>query len=364
MSRIWWITSAGVLLLIIVGAAVFSQDAVSGAGKEAVPNGAEQPAIDPAVPPAVDPAGWPDVADDTELQEVTLGEYWIGVQCYALQDAAHAELGLPKDRGLVIAAIVPDGPAHKAGIRPHDVLMKVGNKPLAEIQDLVDAVEEAGGKQLSIELLRKGEKKNVKLTAVKRPKEMRQPKAVFPQDPNWAKLSEWFEQLRPGVDHGPMRFRFIQPGTIIPPGASARHPLPENMTVIITKSGAEPARIVVKQGNQSWEVTEKELDKLPEKVRPYVERMLGRMPGAWIGKTAAPADLQQFDIAPDWAPRLEGLPVLGPDRLKEHIEDQKKRMEKHFEDVHRKLDRLLKSMEQTGERDPGLAAPEKEPHTK
>ena len=44
------------------------------------------------------------------------------------------------------------------------------------------------------------------------------------------------------------------------------------MTII--KKGSEPALITVKKGEQSWEITDKELDKLPADVRKHVEPML------------------------------------------------------------------------------------------
>ena len=50
-----------------------------------------------------------------------------------------------------------------------------------------------------------------------------------------------------------------------------------DMTVTISKQGKEPAKITVKQGDKSWEVTEDDLDQLPEEVRPHVEPMLGRL---------------------------------------------------------------------------------------
>ena len=50
--------------------------------------------------------------------------------------------------------------------------------------------------------------------------------------------------------------------------------LPENVTVSIVRKGTDPAKIVVKKDDQSWEVTDKELNKLPDDVRKLVEPMI------------------------------------------------------------------------------------------
>ena len=44
----------------------------------------------------------------------------------------------------MIAAVVPESPAAKAGIEPGDVIVKAGKKSLVQVQELIDAVEAAG----------------------------------------------------------------------------------------------------------------------------------------------------------------------------------------------------------------------------
>jgi hypothetical protein len=341
MSKLLWISGASALLIVVV-AMDFSEESVSQKEKEV----ASQPDAKPAEP--AKPAK-PSVTLDPELLRVEPGEYWIGVQCYGLQDELHEELGIPEDRGLVIATVFHGSPAHKAGIRRHDVVMKAGEKPLAHVKELVAVIEDSKGEELSLELLRGQQKKSVKLTPIKRPEEARPRKIVtsLPDD-HLEDLDEWVDQIREGLDHGPIRLRFVQPGTIIPRGASARPPLPENLTVVITKTGAQPAKIVVKQDGQSWEATEDELDELPEKILPHVEQMLGRMPGPWIARMPVPGDLQRFDITSDWT---------HPAHLKEY-------MEEHFEKVHAKLGRLDRLFEKMQGGDSDGATGEKGPNRK
>ena len=79
-----------------------------------------------------------------------------------------------------------------------------------------------------------------------------------------------------GNGQPPLQLRFIRPGAIVPGDVLVTVPLPPNMSIVVSKEGDQPARIVVKRGHEKWELTEKELDKLPADVRPHVQRMLGR----------------------------------------------------------------------------------------
>ena len=145
----------------------------------------------------------------------------------------------------------------------------------------------------------------------------------------------------------PMRFRFFHPGAIVPHDVLVPVPLPANMSVTISKEGDQPAKIVVKRGDEKWELTETELDKLPADVRPHVERMLGRGPLGIVG------NLRSFDFAPDGmlpdasasgdqfntpapGPEMKGLPG---GRLLD-------RMEKRFDEVNRRIDKMMKQMDE------------------
>jgi membrane-associated protease RseP (regulator of RpoE activity) len=280
--------------------------------------------------------------------ELKLGEYWLGLACSPAGAALRAQLDLSKDHGLVVDQVVPDSPAAKAEIKPHDVLVKAGDKSLKNVQDLIDAVQSAQEKKLSIELIRGGKRREVTVTPAKRP-EQAQP-GITPQEA----FKKWLEELhRPGTElddatkraleylermqqgealKGPLRWRIFGPGAILPPGP--RFALPADMTVTITKQGDKPAKITVKQGKERWETTEDELDKLPEKVRPYVERMLGRVVVDGPMRPVSP----RLKIVPE--PTAPGQPEGGPEaRLGS-------RLEKRLEQMNKRIEQLQKSIEE------------------
>jgi membrane-associated protease RseP (regulator of RpoE activity) len=275
-----------------------------------------------------------------------LSEYWLGVECYPAAGPLRTQLGLPADQGLVVERVLSDGPAAEAGLQQHDVLVTAGGQPLKTVADLARAVDQAQAKELALEVIRGGQKQTITVTPAKRPATARPlyPFAV-PEGPEWDRVERWFKHLWPeeGAEgRAPMRFRFWRPGMILPPGAPVHPPLPKNVQVTITRHGEEPATIVVERGDEKWEVTEEELDKLPADVRPHVERMLGRVPHESLG------DVQVFEFGPEWPQP----PKLEPDRLVPEPPEGplEKRLERRIEEMNRRIEQLRKSIEELREK--------------
>ena len=72
-----------------------------------------------------------------------------------------------KGEGAVVEHVSPDGPAGKAGIQRHDILLSVGDKPIKGPRDLSEAVNASEGKELTIKLLRGGKPQTVTVTPAK-----------------------------------------------------------------------------------------------------------------------------------------------------------------------------------------------------
>lgn len=175
------------------------------------------------------------------------GKYWIGVECREAQPELKAQLGLADDTGLVVVHLADDGPAAKAGLKRHDVIISIGEDRLKRVSDLIKAVNAANGKEVSFKVMRAGKEQTITVTPAERPNDNSQIIA------------------RPG------------PGFMFPGGGPPPE-LPDNVTVSIVRHGKEPPKITVTRGDEKWEITDKELDKLPEELRPPVEHMLGAGP--------------------------------------------------------------------------------------
>jgi C-terminal processing protease CtpA/Prc len=75
-----------------------------------------------------------------------------------------AQLGLPKDKGLVVEQVVPDSAAAKAGLKVHDVLLELNGKPIpsnaVELRKLLADLKPDTAVDLVI--VRKGKQETIK----------------------------------------------------------------------------------------------------------------------------------------------------------------------------------------------------------
>ena len=89
--------------------------------------------------------------------------YLIGVICTPAGDLLRRHLKLT-DRGLLASQISEGLPAAEAGIQEGDILLAVGEQKLNFVQDLIKVVSDSAGKEITIELLRDGDRISVAVT--------------------------------------------------------------------------------------------------------------------------------------------------------------------------------------------------------
>ena len=230
------------------------------------------------------------------------------------------------------------------------------------------AVEGNAGKKLSVELLRDGKPVHLEIEPAKRPANVTL-RYEAPEEVE-KMVRRMLEEFRDGDrDHnwtGPWRFRVLGPGAILPPGALLGEPLPDDMTVTVTRHGKEPAKIVVERSANRWEVNEKDLDKLPPDVRRYVEPMVHpAMPGPLPRMLPPPAGREREPGPP---PRRreesEGMgPGPGPGAGGQPPEraGAAHRLERRLDEASRVLDRLRHEVEELRGADHAKPAPEAKP---
>ena len=89
---------------------------------------------------------------------------WLGVRIQSVSEDIAETLGVPENTGALVAGITPDGPAAKAGIESGDVIMKFDGKDVTTMRGLPRIVAQTQiGKNVDVEALRKGERKNFKV---------------------------------------------------------------------------------------------------------------------------------------------------------------------------------------------------------
>ncbi|HZF79882.1 MAG TPA: PDZ domain-containing protein, partial [Rubrivivax sp.] len=65
---------------------------------------------------------------------------WIGVEPRDLSAELAESLNLPVKQGALIVGVLQDGPAARGGIRPGDVVVKVGERAVRNTGELLSAV--------------------------------------------------------------------------------------------------------------------------------------------------------------------------------------------------------------------------------
>jgi len=100
--------------------------------------------------------------------KVTRG--WIGVEPRDLPADYAESFKLPIKDGVLIAAVLQDGPAGKSGLKPGDVVTAVGERPVANTVQLLNAVAALKpGSEATLEVQRGTQALHVKLTVGQRP---------------------------------------------------------------------------------------------------------------------------------------------------------------------------------------------------
>lgn len=109
----------------------------------------------------------PETPVEPELKEVEK-YYRIGVSIMPVPEGVRAHIDpsiLGKGEGLFIGeGISENSPAAKSGLQEYDIITQVGESKVSVPGDLIKAVQESEGKELSLKVLRGGKSLDVKVT--------------------------------------------------------------------------------------------------------------------------------------------------------------------------------------------------------
>jgi serine protease DegQ len=101
--------------------------------------------------------------------QVTRG--WIGVEPRELTAEIAQTLNLPVKQGVLITGVLQNGPASTGGMRPGDVVVKVGDKPVATTPQLLSAVAALKPRETAVIGVQRGDKAlDLNVTVGQRPK--------------------------------------------------------------------------------------------------------------------------------------------------------------------------------------------------
>ncbi len=101
----------------------------------------------------------------------TVTRGWIGVEVQDLTPELAESFGVPRGQGALIAGVMRNGPADRAGIRPGDVLLAVEGQTVRDAQTMLDLIAAlTPGAQARFELSREGTSREAIVAIGRRPR--------------------------------------------------------------------------------------------------------------------------------------------------------------------------------------------------
>lgn len=289
------------------------------------------------------------LAIEEEVKVVEEPLYWIGISGRPVESPVlRTHLQLSEDMGIVVEQVVPDSPADKAGLRQHDIILRVNGAGVHGMKVLQDHVRDHQAKPLELKLIRLGADETVVVVPEERPADLRVPLAQQGQGRRNGlggrpdAIAKLLEQLQAGggLQGGIQRFA---PGGFMPGQQPRANALPNGVSVSIQRENDGPAKITVKRGDETWHIVgddPKSLEQLPEDLRPFVQDMLQ-------GNQAAPgnlgfnweAELEHFlpERFGALQRRMEQRPVPAATPAEQEMRQRMERLEKELHELQKRL---------------------------
>jgi len=212
-------------------------------------------------------------------------------------------LGLSPGQGVRIRNIQKNSPAEEIGLERDDIIIRIGDKDIYKFESIVLTVQEARvGDEITLEVIHLGKHKDikVKLAAAKGEPDWKYPTEpeieqiwrpgklfrMSPEDQKWVEILT--DDLPQGLDIDKL-FKELYP----------IHNTDGNSITIEGNPNNEDSKIIIRDGDDKFETTAKEIDKLPEKYRDAAKKALKKAQerkseGSFMDSLEPPADFEKF----------------------------------------------------------------------
>ena len=104
-------------------------------------------------------------------QERPHARAWLGVTIRDVTREVASDNKLPDESGAYVSDVAEHSPADSAGVEKKDIIVKFGKKDIDDADDLMNTVAKSKvGEKISLEIVRRGERKNVEVVLGKFPR--------------------------------------------------------------------------------------------------------------------------------------------------------------------------------------------------
>ena len=175
----------------------------------------------------------------TEQKHVSRG--WLGVGIQNVTEALAEYYGIDEKKGVYVAKVYDDNPAHKAGIQVGDVIIKINKKAIDTARDLTLTIAgHSVGETVKVKLIRKGSEKTLKVKLGERPDENPQ---LLAQNQGYDPFGFRLKEITPDIAQ---RFGY-------PPGL-------KGLVVLDIKQGSAASNSIVRHGDVLTEINHHKIE--------------------------------------------------------------------------------------------------------
>ncbi|MEN3044764.1 MAG: PDZ domain-containing protein [Candidatus Hydrothermales bacterium] len=95
---------------------------------------------------------------------------WLGV--YVDNIPEHYKIALDIEYGVIVSKVEEDSPADKVGIKEGDIILKIKDEKISDIDDLIYYVKKHPNEEVNLEILRKNKKISLKVKIGEKEKDL------------------------------------------------------------------------------------------------------------------------------------------------------------------------------------------------
>ncbi len=96
---------------------------------------------------------------------------WLGVETQDMTEELAPHFGLERPTGILVAHVMPDSPANKAGLKVGDIILEYDGRPMQRVAELPPLVRRTQiGEKAMLKVLREGKTVTVPVTVEKQPR--------------------------------------------------------------------------------------------------------------------------------------------------------------------------------------------------